>query len=440
RPRQLKRATQVDWPSLISVMRGAAERSEPPFAAAVELTRSLFSVQKVPLGVEHPLATGPKPCGLLVEAERARFVRRGIVEILNSRDNWEPRGETVEASLGEIFIREGEHWTPALRQPQMLDRFSGGNLCRLREKGIYGREMPLATSAPDEPQVQLVKPLRKILQVRSLPENELLAKIAVLLPDWTGGGALAGVVRRGKQIAAQIDFSGVKARAVRDSLGNALLDPPERAAIPLACRGCSELEHDQTVEIVASPAYAWRRLGLVEPDGTPTRRGIVFGFFQAGEGLAIAAGLEDETYPIEDLIFDLANLRAGPRFSGEDLPLGGRLGALCQTVFERVDHPGYLEMGVPVHYGAGASEVVREIFANPGGRYKLTSDSLRHGDVERALMEWRSLLRHTAAAPDLEWNRWMALKKTAAGLLERTTSPTTLDFPPLLAAQQRRFA
>ncbi|HEX3776654.1 MAG TPA: DEAD/DEAH box helicase, partial [Polyangiaceae bacterium] len=155
RPRQLKRATQVDWPSLISVMRGAAERSEPPFAAAVELTRSLFSVQKVPLGVEHPLATGPKPCGLWVEAERARFVRRGIVEILNSHGNWEPRGDTVEASLGEILIREGEHWIPALRQPQMLDRFSGGNLCRLREKGIYGREMPLATSAPDEPQVQL---------------------------------------------------------------------------------------------------------------------------------------------------------------------------------------------------------------------------------------------------------------------------------------------
>ena len=33
--RQLKRAAQVDWPSLISVMRGAAERAEQPFAAAV---------------------------------------------------------------------------------------------------------------------------------------------------------------------------------------------------------------------------------------------------------------------------------------------------------------------------------------------------------------------------------------------------------------------
>src|SRR5436190_8395752 len=50
RPRQLKRAIQVDWPSLISVMRGAVERGEQPFTAAVELSDALFSVQKVPLG------------------------------------------------------------------------------------------------------------------------------------------------------------------------------------------------------------------------------------------------------------------------------------------------------------------------------------------------------------------------------------------------------
>ena len=96
-------------------------------------------------------------------------------------------------------------------------------------------------------------------------------------------------------------------------------------------------------------------------------------------------------------------------------------------------------MGVPVHYGAGASEVIREVVTNPGGRYKITSDALRHGDVERALMEWRSLLRHLAAAPDLEWERWMTLKTAAQDLLGRTTSPAFFDFPPLLAAQQRRF-
>jgi hypothetical protein len=66
-------------------------------------------------------------------------------------------------------------------------------------------------------------------------------------------------------------------------------------------------------------------------------------------------------------------------------------------------------MGVPVHYGAGAAEVIRELVENPGSALPLTSDLLRHGDVERAMMEWRSLLRHTAA-PDLEWPRWRELK------------------------------
>ncbi len=97
-------------------------------------------------------------------------------------------------------------------------------------------------------------------------------------------------------------------------------------------------------------------------------------------------------------------------------------------------------MGVPVHYGAGAAEVIREVVNSPTGRYKILSESLRHGDVERALMEWRSLLRHITAAPDLEWARWRELKAAAEQLLGRCSSPTTLDFPPLLAAQQRRFS
>ena len=97
-------------------------------------------------------------------------------------------------------------------------------------------------------------------------------------------------------------------------------------------------------------------------------------------------------------------------------------------------------MGVPVHYGAGASEVIREVVRNPGARYKISSELLRHGDIERALMEWRSLLRHIAAGPDLAWDRWRHLQTAAAHLLENTRSETTFDFPPLLAAQQRRLA
>src|SRR6478672_778195 len=118
RPRKLKRATQVDWPSLISVMRGAVDRGEQPFAAAVELSRSLFSTQSVPIGAEHSLSTGAKPCGLWVDAERARFVRRPITEILNSAGEWEPKPATLSnVSLGQLFVRENDSWIRALRLP-----------------------------------------------------------------------------------------------------------------------------------------------------------------------------------------------------------------------------------------------------------------------------------------------------------------------------------
>jgi hypothetical protein len=455
RARQLKRATQVDWPSLISVMRGAAERGEQPFAAAVELSRSLYSTQQVPIGSEHSLSTGEKPCGLWVDAERARFVRRPVIEMLNSANEWEVKPPSPEnVSLGRLFVRENDSWVRALTVPRMLDGRGFGNLCKLRDQGIYGREIPLATVVGDDA-IAPVKWLRKILvgrdsveprdsastarQSLALPFSKLLFdELAIPLIPSVTGGQIAEIVTRANTISARIDFSEVPVIAIIDSHGCALLDPPEHEALPLVCRACPELQHDLTTVIANSPAYAWRQLGLVAEDGTPTRRGILFSFFQAGEGLAIAAALEDETYPIDDLVFDLANIRAGPRFAGEDAPLGGRLGILCQRIYGRADHPGYIEMGVPVHYGSGASEVIRELVANPSGRYRMTNESLRHGDIERALMEWRSLLRHIVGAPALEWDRWRSLQEAAAHFIGSTTSPAAVEFPPLLASQQRR--
>ncbi len=439
RPRRLKRATQVDWPSLVSVMRSASERDEQPFAAAVKLTESLFSVQKVPIGVEHSLATGPKPCGLWVDAERARFVRRPVTEILNSAGVWEPESVTnKKVSLGQLFVRESDAWVRALTVPRILDGRGFGNLCKLRDKGVYGREIPLATIIAAD-SIAPVKWLRKKLEQRSLTRALFDELMPPLLPEITGG-RVAEIVTRANTIYARIDFSEVVVEAVADSHGAALLDPPRRNALPVVCRQCPELEHDLTTTITRSPAYAWRELGLVAPDGAVTGRGVLFSFFHAGEGLAIAAGLEDKAYPIDDLVFDLANIRAGPRFAGEDAPLGGRLGILCQQLYGRADYPGYLEMGVPVQYGSGASEVIRELASDASARYRFTNESLRHGDIERVLMEWRSLLRHIVGAPALEWDRWRSLQKTAAHFIGNTSSPAAVEFPPLLASQQRRGA
>jgi superfamily II DNA/RNA helicase len=438
RARQLKRAAQVDWPSFLSVMRGASERGEQPFAAAVQLSHSLFSPSPVAIGAEHSLVTGVRPCGLWVDAERARFVRRSITEILNSKEEWETRSIESDVALEKTLVRENDRWVPALTLPRMLDGRGFGNLCKLAEKKIYGREIPIAMMN-GAGSVAPVKWLRKILGQKIISSQALQEEVLPRLPEFTKGGKLSELVRRGETISARIDFSEIEMVAQMDSHGIALYEPPQREALPLVCRQCDQLHHDQNVAIVPSPAYAWRSLGLIEKDGTPTRRGNVFSFFQAGEGLAVAAALEDESYPIDDLVFDLANIRAGPRFAGEDAPLGGRLGILCQQVYTRADHPGYLEMGVPAHYGSGASEVMRELCENQTVRSRLTNESLRLGDIERALMEWRSLLRHIVGAPELEWARWRQLQTAAAHYIENTKSPTVLDFPPLLASQQRRI-
>src|SRR3954470_7793248 len=185
RPRKLKRATQVDWPSLISVMRGASERGEQPFAAAVELSRSLFSTQNVPIGAEHSLATGPRPCGLWVDAERARFVRRPITEIHNSVGEWEPKpASNGNVSLGQLFVRENEQWSAALTLPRMLDGRGFGNLCKLRDKKIYGREIPLATIVGED-RVAPLKGLRKKLVGRDSVaggDNASTARQSLALP------------------------------------------------------------------------------------------------------------------------------------------------------------------------------------------------------------------------------------------------------------------
>ena len=142
------------------------------------------------------------------------------------------------------------------------------------------------------------------------------------------------------------------------------------------------------------------------------RRGVAFSlaFSITGEGLAIAAALEQADYPIDDLVFDLGNLRAGHRFALDESPFGGRLGLICQQTYNRADFAGYLEMGLPPAYGAGAAEVIREVVEQRTSWHKLVNELLRPGDIERAITEWRSLLRQIIQAPDYDWDRWRSLK------------------------------
>ena len=245
-------------------------------------------------------------------------------------------------------------------------------------------------------------------------------------------------------LVARVDYSHITRAAVRDGTGHALYQPEERRNYPAPCQICPRLPDCERGDPTTTPALAWRRLGLIEPDGTPTRRGRIFSFFNHGEGLAVAAALEDETYPIETVLFDLANLRAGHRFAEDagDSRYGGRLAARCQEAYGRsADFPGYLEMGVPPDYGDGAAAAVTTWLQEPARRHKLLGETLRAGDVERAVTEWRSLLRQIATAPDLpDWPRWRELRAAARSRVAAAPASVVPVFPALLPAQLRRYS
>ena len=346
----------------------------------------------------------------------------------NSRGGWEGRPATaVEVPLGDAMVRDAhEHWRPALSLARTLEGIGLGNLCKLgtgHEKR-YGRELPLGTRRPDG-QLALSPWLRTRLAKPRLGPDALQREVLPHLAEWTSG-RLVSVEPRGDQLMARFAFDHRRVPAWLDEHGAALIDPPTRSELPPACRGCPELAWCTSVEISPSPAHTWRRLGLIEDDGRPTRRGVIFSFFQHGEGLAVAAALEDERYAIDELIFDLANLRAGPRFANEDSPYGGRLGIHCAELYERAEIPGYLTLGVPLDYGDGASAAIRAVVVDGLPRAKLLNETLRAGDFERALIEWRSLLRHITWAPDYAWDRWRELRAAAERQLDATVSPTRL--------------
>jgi hypothetical protein len=209
--------------------------------------------------------------------------------------------------------------------------------------------------------------------------------------------------------------------------------------LPWDCAKCSLVPVCRELPAGTGVAMLWRRLRLVDETGAPTLRGRIVSFFSQGDGLAVAAALEDQTYPLDELIYDLANLDAGFRFCSEDTNRwGGRLGLVCHQQFGLISIPGYLENGVPPKYGAGAEQVVASVHKDPSSKHAWVRDLLGPGDIDRVIIEWRSLLRQIAHSPDLDWPRWRALQGLARTILNDTQSPTLTELPPLEHHQTRR--
>ncbi|MEO7675482.1 MAG: DEAD/DEAH box helicase, partial [Verrucomicrobiota bacterium] len=239
------------------------------------------------------------------------------------------------------------------------------------------------------------------------------------------------IVPHPNRILALVGLAQMTMRVPVDSQGIALWRPVEREVLPPDCERCALVPICRELSTATGVALLWRRLGLVDAVGVPTRRGQVVSFFSQGDGLAIAAALEAESYFIGELLYDLANLDAGFRFCGDENRWAGRLALACNQLYGTQSIPGYLENGAPPRYGAGAEQMVAAVHKNPSSKNFWVTDLLGVGDIDRIFIEWRSLLRQIAHAPELDWSRWKELQAAAKAVLQETQSPTLTELPPL---------
>jgi hypothetical protein len=332
-----------------------------------------------------------------------------------------------------------------LSEPRALEKVGVGTLCVLSETEqgkIYGRSLTVADLLGQD-RVILAKWIRRLTNWNGLQAPlDLWKEKIIQVVEQKLAQQNTPVVRfltQGNRIIAQVSIADLTMRGFVDSHGVVLWKPQEREVFPRDCAQCSLVPVCRQLPTSTGVALLWRRLRLVDETGVPTLRGRIVSFFSQCDGLALGAALEDERYPLEELIYDLANLDAGFRFCGDENRWGGRLAIVCHEKFGLQSIPGYLENGVPPKYGAGAEQVVASVHKNPLDKQRWVTDLLGAGDIDRIIIEWRSTLRQISHAPDLEWPRWRALQAMAKEILNETESPTMTDLPPLEYNQTKRI-
>jgi hypothetical protein len=432
---------------------------------AMRVQERLFTTKPIALGIEESLRHPDVPCGLKTDAERSRHVRKRVREMMDSRGQWQPMGEWVARPVRDIVTPSPEvaqgrsgsepdesmasptvpRMVPVLSVEAALEKVGTGHLTILSqdERGrIYGRALTVADRlGPDR--VILAKWIRRLTNWngRQAPLAVWEEKITPLVREELAQQRtpVVNFVSQDQRIVANVSIAELTLRVPIDRHGVAIWKPVEREVLPQDCARCEFVPVCRQLPPAAGVALVWRRLGLINSSGAPTLRGKVVSFFSQGDGLAIAAALEVISYPMEELIYDLANLDGGYRFCGEDNRWGGRLALVCHDRFGLQSIPGYLENGVPPKYGAGAEQVVASVHKNPLAKHGWVTELLGPGDIDRVIIEWRSLLRQISHAPDLEWPRWRELQGLARTILNETQSPTLTELPALEYFQTKRM-
>jgi superfamily II DNA/RNA helicase len=470
-PVDLTRSRLIDWSALLGIMNHATESGTSPFAAAVSVQEKLFTTKPITLGVENALKNPNAPCQLKTDSERARLVRSHITQFLNSQGDWETKRQDVELELSSVFAPiypekqkdisetpgpENESTDTKKRIPRLVPALSYPKaLMSLRDGGqlivvdnsksdkVYGQSIKIADQIENN-RILLGKRLRRLTKWKGRYVNQRRwdEKIVPLITQVLHERSMP-LIRfstHEQAIFAEVSLAEQKATVQIDQHGQALWQPELRTVAPPVCDSCNLADRCKELPTSTGTALLWRRLKLINEKGEPSTRGRIVSFFSHGDGLAIAASLEDETYPLTEFVFDIANLDGGFRFSGEEYRWAGRIAESCRQAYGSANIAGYLENGLPQNYGDGASQIVHSLHNHTQSKHQWTTDLLGVGDIDRIVIEWRSRLRQISSSPPLSWDRWTKLQIIARSTLSETESPTTAKLPKLSLQQNQRVS
>jgi hypothetical protein len=224
---------------------------------------------------------------------------------------------------------------------------------------------------------------------------------------------------------------------LKTDAGRARLVRREKDPAPF-CQTCAH--RPECLQLDPKPAlfWLWNRIGLLDKNLQLTRRGRAMAGFSGAEGLGVLAGLEDEKYPLAELLEDMANLVAGDRFCGNEPRWGGRLAFACQKTYRRFSSDGFLVDGMPLNYGSGGAEIVRALRTKKFVPMQGLDEHVHRGDIDRLLIEWKSLLRQVAgASADLAWPRWTQFQEMCRAEFALYARDSLPGLPAITAEQQK---
>lgn len=358
----------------------------------------------------------------------------------------------INFSLRSVMVTAGSYFVDRIERPiaphdflQMIGRAGRRGLDDVGYVLVSGRTPRMRLAAPQ--QLKRAAPLPWPFLLRGLQPGDsarsimtrAAARFFTKAPARLGDEATAPLLaEHGDLPCHQMTDTG-RARVVR-----------RRRNPSKVCRSCPWRAACR--ELSPEPTLLWQlqRVGVLDRALRVTARGAIAGAFLGPEGLALAVALEDRRYPLDQLLFDGANLFAGDRFTESNPRRLGRLAAVGEKAYHRFNFDGWLVEGVPPGYGYGASEVVQAITGRTAkvGALAAASEYAGRGDIDRLMTEWRSWLRQVAAAPPLDgvterelplaqrWDDFRALAAVTLGEREEENLP---ELPRLTAAQRQPY-